>query len=176
MSLRWMRIAVVLSAGLAPAWADDVLYRYEGDVLPYDESAGWSIANRCDPPCSEWLEDGHFVLRWPHANNLANYDYSIAEPPEPPPRLAITHISSSCGPGAQRERQRVPCRASLAHTLPAGLAVPVRKVGGWAAKTPAKQGNSRVAIDLRPKDPHFDVSCGNARPPATIENVGNSKA
>jgi hypothetical protein len=76
----------VLSVPVAPGVADDLLYRYEGDVVPYDESAGW-LDGRCEDPCSESVEDGHFVLRWPEAGDLANYTYIISndlgEPPLP---------------------------------------------------------------------------------------------
>ena len=67
------------------AVADDLIYRYEGDVVPYDESAGWEIFNPCDSPCTESVEEGHFVLRWPFAGNFVNYHYWIAQSPEPPP-------------------------------------------------------------------------------------------
>ena len=83
-SLHFGAICLVLQGAV---FADDVIYRYEGDVLPHDPSEGWLVFDPCDPPCSESLEDGHFVLFWPQAGNLANYTYRIAEPPEePPPR------------------------------------------------------------------------------------------
>ncbi len=69
---------------------DDVLYRYEGDVVPYDASAGWSNPAACEYPCSESLENGHFVLQWVYAADFAGYSYMIAEPPEqPPPSLWV---------------------------------------------------------------------------------------
>jgi len=88
-----MRLGVVLAVGLIVApglcLADDVLYRYEGDVLPYDPSAGW-MDGLCEYPCSESLENGHFVLRWPEAADLANYTYVISWPPDdPPPSLWV---------------------------------------------------------------------------------------
>jgi hypothetical protein len=67
-------------------WADDVLYRYEGDVPPYDASAGWLIFDPCDGPCIESLEDAHFVLRWWESSNLVNYHLWIAHSDDPPPR------------------------------------------------------------------------------------------
>ena len=67
---------------------DDTLYRYEGDVHPLDPSAGWQEFNACDPPCSEFLEDGHFVRLWSEAADSANYHLWIAFPPVlPPPSL-----------------------------------------------------------------------------------------
>lgn len=65
--------------------ADQTLYSYEGTVLPYDASAGWVIADPCTAPCSESVQSGRFRLSWPQADDLANYDLTIAEPPTPPP-------------------------------------------------------------------------------------------
>jgi hypothetical protein len=77
----WFTISAVL--------ADELLYRYEGDMLPYDDSAGW-LDGLCEEPCSESLEDGHLVLRWPYANDLVNYHYWIALSPEQaPPTLWV---------------------------------------------------------------------------------------
>ena len=86
--------AVVLSFGVfvcGSAIGDDLLYRYEGDVLPYDPTAGWVAADPCEPPCSESIENGHFVLRWAEAGNYAIYRYDIARPgtPPPPPSLWV---------------------------------------------------------------------------------------
>ncbi len=61
---RLLTVMVVLNfsaAGLARA--DDLVYRYEGDVAPYDESAGWILSNPCDPPCIELPEKDRFVLQ-----------------------------------------------------------------------------------------------------------------
>ena len=90
MSLRVLRIAMVISLVAAPIWADELLYQYEGDVLPYDDESPWSnrywiVADACEDPCSESLDDGTFVLQWPHAGNAANYHFWIVDPePEPP--------------------------------------------------------------------------------------------
>ncbi len=79
-------VAVLLGAlALRASVADDLLYRYEGNVVPYDESAGWILADPCDTPCTESVEDGHFILRWPWAGNLANYHLWIARRDDPPP-------------------------------------------------------------------------------------------
>jgi len=61
------------------------LYRYEGDVAPYDKTAGWIIANPCESPCSESLENGHFILRWDEHGDRVNYHLWIARPEDPPP-------------------------------------------------------------------------------------------
>ena len=64
--------------------ADDVLYRYEADAFPYDESAGWIVADSCDPNrmCSERLEDGHFMLEWGDRSDIVNYHRSMPERPD----------------------------------------------------------------------------------------------
>ena len=85
MSTRLVRILAVLFVIVGPTLADETLYRYEGDILPYDASAGWEIFSPCEPPCSESLEGGHFVLFWAEADDLANYSYLIAQAPDAPP-------------------------------------------------------------------------------------------
>ncbi len=73
-----------------PVFADEALYRYEGDVLPYDPQAGWAVYDPCEGPCSESVVDGRFVLHWADASNLVNYNYWIAQPPQaPPPTLWV---------------------------------------------------------------------------------------
>lgn len=67
------------------AAADDLLYRYEAEVLPYDESVGWVAFDSCQSPCGESLDGGHFVLDWAYAGDLANYHYWIARAPNSPP-------------------------------------------------------------------------------------------
>jgi hypothetical protein len=58
-------------------------------MLPYDDSAGW-LDGLCEEPCSESLEDGHFVLLWPYANDRVNYHYWVALSPEQaPPTLWV---------------------------------------------------------------------------------------
>ena len=66
-------VFVAIPSGLA----DETLYRYEGDVHPLDPSTGWVIGNPCGPPCSEFIEDGHFVFFWPVAGDLVYYAYII---------------------------------------------------------------------------------------------------
>ena len=72
---------------LRASLADDVLYRYEGQVLPYDKSAGWLIFDACEEECSESVENGHLVLEWIGGESV-NYTYIISndagEPPVPP--------------------------------------------------------------------------------------------
>ena len=79
----------------APALAlgDEVLYRYEGDMLPYadHENAGWLNGNPCDPPCTDSIEDGRYVLRWPGNDDQVGYALFIAtsDTPPPPPTLWV---------------------------------------------------------------------------------------
>ena len=90
MSLRSLLIVTVSCIGTGSAVADEVLHLYEGDVSPLDESAGWAIGNPCEDPCSEYIEDGHFVFEWTTRVDLASYDYQIAGPgEEPPPTLWV---------------------------------------------------------------------------------------
>ena len=76
-------IVVLLIAVAVPA--DETLYRYEGDVHPLDLSAGWVMGDPCEPPSSEFLEDGHFVRLWSVAGDNTSYAFWIARPPDPPP-------------------------------------------------------------------------------------------
>ncbi len=94
-------LLVLVSATVAQA--DELLYRYECDVVPYDPSAGWVIANACEQACSESLEPGHFVMTWPGAEaagRLAYYSLLIAGssqtlPPPPPPFWAECRYASN---------------------------------------------------------------------------------
>jgi len=88
---RWHWIILGLTWTAAPICiADDVLYSYDGDMMPYAEGAGWALGSPCEPPCTESVEDGHFVLRWSETEDFANYDYTIAGVSEdPPPTLWV---------------------------------------------------------------------------------------
>ena len=65
------------------ARADEPLYRYEGDVLPYPDG-GWHWGG-CEPPCSESVENGRFILRWGELGRFVNYDRVIASTAEETP-------------------------------------------------------------------------------------------
>ena len=67
--------------------ADELLYAYEGDVLPYHPSGGWIIADACggQDACSEHLGDGVFALEWSIFGDFANYDLDLGTPSSPPP-------------------------------------------------------------------------------------------
>lgn len=81
--------AILIAVLTLHAVGDDIVYRYEADVLPYDESAGWSN-EPCELPCTESVEVGHLVLRWAVAGDSTFYHYWIAQPPElPPPTLWV---------------------------------------------------------------------------------------
>ena len=81
---------VMVFVGSVGALADDVIYRYEGDVLPHDPSAGWIIADTCEPPCSESVADGSFNRFWDTGGDFANHHYWISLAPDsPPPSLWV---------------------------------------------------------------------------------------
>jgi hypothetical protein len=77
-------LVVVLASAVA---GDEALYRYEGEVLPYPD-AGW-LWGGCEPPCSESVENGRFVLRWGTVGRLANYTYIISRAQNDPPSLWV---------------------------------------------------------------------------------------
>lgn len=84
MSHRFLTSLLLLAAG-ASAHADQILYQYDGDVLPYDASAGWIIFDPCEGPCTESMLNGQFVLNWNQSGNTTNYHYWLAQPPKQPP-------------------------------------------------------------------------------------------
>jgi hypothetical protein len=67
--------------------ADELLYRYDCDVLPYDPAGGWQRYDRCEiSACIESLENGHFILQWPpNRADFANYHHQITPVGETPP-------------------------------------------------------------------------------------------
>ncbi len=81
---RLLGIAILVWAASASR-ADETLYRYDGEVSPLDPAAGWADFNRCEDPCSESIENGYFVLQWPHVGDLVNYHLWIAESGEQAP-------------------------------------------------------------------------------------------
>jgi hypothetical protein len=84
MLLRTFAILSVLGLAVRGAVADEVLYRYEGDVVPYDESPGWINGNPCEAPCTESVENGRLVLRWSRPGETVGYHLWIPEAPEAP--------------------------------------------------------------------------------------------
>jgi hypothetical protein len=81
MLFRSLFVAVSVSFAVGASRADVTSYRYEGDVLPYDPSAGWEVFNPCEPPCAESVEDGHFVIRWPEIGDFFQHTYFMADAP-----------------------------------------------------------------------------------------------
>ncbi len=81
-------IASVITIALGrPILADELLYRYEADVLPYDPSAGWILGNPCDKGCSESVVEGFLQLTYPASGgSFTNYSYRIANPGVAPPK------------------------------------------------------------------------------------------
>jgi len=76
-------LALVLSVAVESARADDPIFRYEGDVLPYAD--GGFLWGGCVTPCSESVEDGRFVLRWGTSGRIANYTRVFAQKPKEVP-------------------------------------------------------------------------------------------
>ena len=61
---RTMRISLTLFLILARSvFADELLHRFEGDVVPYDPGVGWELFDPCEGVCQESIEDGAFTLR-----------------------------------------------------------------------------------------------------------------
>jgi hypothetical protein len=84
MALRGYILLLVVGA-TSGVRADELLYRYEGDVHPCaDPDSGW-ICGGCTGACSESVENGKFVLRWECCGGRPAYHYTIAQYPELPP-------------------------------------------------------------------------------------------
>jgi len=75
---RWSTI-LILVFSVTSVRADELLYRYEGDVLPFDESAGWRQFDSCLDTCSTSLQDGHFILTWVGLGDQVNYTLFIRD-------------------------------------------------------------------------------------------------
>jgi hypothetical protein len=70
--------------------ADDVFFGYEGDASPGSLPGDWIVANPCTGECTEFVEDGHFVLYWAEPADAVAYVHIITQPPQPsPPSLWI---------------------------------------------------------------------------------------
>jgi hypothetical protein len=78
------RILATILLGPTAIRADDVQYRYEGDVLP--QEAGW-IAGDCSGPCRATIEDGRLAIEWSDLGAHVSYLHYIAAPDDPPPPL-----------------------------------------------------------------------------------------
>jgi len=66
------------------AYADDLIYRYEGDVLADAVPAEWAGYQQCVAPCAQRLEDGHLIMEWTRPV-LVNLNHVVARSPTPPP-------------------------------------------------------------------------------------------
>ena len=62
---------------------DDIIHRYEGDVLPYDESAGW-MGVPCEEVCEESVGDGRLSILWPQAAEWHTYLNLVSHDGSPP--------------------------------------------------------------------------------------------
>lgn len=74
-----------------PTLGDQLIYQYEGDVLPTDPSAGWTAIPCVPPSCIARLEGGHFVLEFPPVGvDFANHNFQLdAVTGEIPPTLWV---------------------------------------------------------------------------------------
>lgn len=77
---------ILLSVSFGPSIArgDDLIYRYDGDVLPWDPSAGFLI-DSCAPDCVETVEDGGLVIRWEQAPEFVQYFRWFGDTPDDAP-------------------------------------------------------------------------------------------
>ncbi len=81
----FMGLTLAVACHLGTARGDELLYSYEGDVFPWE--GGWSGSDaRCEPPCHESLEDGHFVMRFIGGPDSVQYKRVVAltEEQQPP--------------------------------------------------------------------------------------------
>ena len=78
-------MAVALLSAVSAARADELIFGFDGDILPGDPGSDWIIANACAMGCSRRLENGHFLLERGVIGDLVKYSHTIASPGEPPP-------------------------------------------------------------------------------------------
>ncbi len=75
-------VLVALSLVAVPRGiADEAVYLYEDEALPYDASAESIIADACEDTSGPSLHNGHFVLERVRAGDMAGYDYTITDAP-----------------------------------------------------------------------------------------------
>jgi len=55
-------------------FADEIIYQYEGDVMPYEAPGNWGHS-RCDEACSESLDAGRYVTVF-NVGNGASYNHT----------------------------------------------------------------------------------------------------
>jgi len=78
-------VSLVILAVVASARADELLFEYTADVLPYAEGGGFPVVNFCENPdfCPETIENGHLVVRWVDLRgDSINYFHRIPGSPE----------------------------------------------------------------------------------------------
>jgi hypothetical protein len=83
-------LALSLLASIAPA--DELLFRYEGDVLPDDPMGGFTAFQPCDTlcGCNDFVENGRFVVEWGTCGEDVVFDREISHDPDPaPPTLWV---------------------------------------------------------------------------------------
>ena len=74
--------------------ADEIKYRYEGDVLPETPGAGWWSGAPCIEECTPSIEDDALVMRWEGGAWWATF-MTLLFPPAP---LATLWVEWRCPP------------------------------------------------------------------------------
>jgi len=82
--LRFLVVCGVLLASVGSTWADDVIHRYEGNIVPGDPASGWSVFDPCETTCGAHIESGQLVLEWA-ASDTVNFSRWISQPPDTAP-------------------------------------------------------------------------------------------
>ncbi len=78
MFARLLRFLLPVLPVASPAvCGDEALYRFEGNVFPFDESAGWRVGRRCQNACSETIGTGAFKITWPEDAEVMGHSYRI---------------------------------------------------------------------------------------------------
>jgi IPTL-CTERM motif len=77
--------SLVVFSWVATVAADELLFEYTGDVLPYAGGGGFPDVNFCENPefCSETFVDGHLVVQWfGQHSDFITYVHRIPDSPE----------------------------------------------------------------------------------------------
>lgn len=108
-------VICVLFLSSVSAHADDVIHRYNGDILPADD--GWITVDPCSAACSQSIVEGHLAQRW-DAPDAMSYRYDVfpplshAPPDEQPP--ATFWVEWRARSSSAFDGQDVLCEAAVA--------------------------------------------------------------
>jgi hypothetical protein len=85
-TVRTKPLVIVLLLLTVALRADEVLFRYEGDVRP--ENGGMTLFDSCSSGnlCTDFVEEGRYVIEW-EGGDPVNYDHNISVDPEEPPSI-----------------------------------------------------------------------------------------